>query len=123
MNIEMKEVKSSNVSLVGYEDKSGTLRIMFKGKFNGAYDYNNVTPDEYDDLMKSESIGKHLNQKIKPNHRCDKISEEQVREPRDKNCGNCTFGEYATCDRVFGSVGKTVEVDDSFCCINHTRIT
>lgn len=52
----MLNVSSSSISQVGYDD--GALFVRFvKGKL---YRYPGVTPDEYAELRKSESIGRHL---------------------------------------------------------------
>lgn len=52
----MLEVESSSISHVGYD--GGALFVTFKR--GATYRYEGVKPEEYADLRKAESIGKHL---------------------------------------------------------------
>ena len=65
--IALKQVpieKSSQVAAYGFEPVQHVLRVQYR---NGkAYDYQNVSADDFAALEKSESLGKHLNAHIKP---------------------------------------------------------
>lgn len=71
IEIGMQSVSSSNVSAIGYDAESQTLRVQFKN--GGRYDYAEVEKEEFDDLRDAPSIGRHLNQAIKGQHGCTKI--------------------------------------------------
>lgn len=59
MPFNMKEVKSSAVSHVGYDPATQTLRITYtSGK---SYDYPETSTDDYEALLHAESVGKHIN--------------------------------------------------------------
>ncbi len=57
----MKEVKSSNISHIGYTD--GALTVRFHS--GNEYTYHGVTPQEHDDLVSAGSVGKHFQAHIK----------------------------------------------------------
>lgn len=69
----MKEVKSSTISHVGYEDNTNTLKVKFK---DGAeYHYQNVPKKEHDDLLNAESVGKHFVKNIRNSYKFTKVSD------------------------------------------------
>lgn len=59
----MKEVKSSQISKIGYDPTAQKLRIQFKT--GSEYDYDGVSQEEHDELIGAESIGRHFGQKIR----------------------------------------------------------
>lgn len=59
-------VDSSAVSRVGYDRPSRLLRVQYVG--GGLYEYAQVTPEEWEALLDSESIGRYVNYVIKPVH-------------------------------------------------------
>lgn len=63
MNIQMHEVKSSNVRKIGYDKESSTLRIQFLGEVE--YDYSGVPEAVFEELKKSPSVGQFVHQNIK----------------------------------------------------------
>jgi hypothetical protein len=64
-------VSSSNVSEVDYDSATMTLEIAFR---NGTvYQYFDVPEAVYQELMRSESIGKFINAQIKNSYRYTKI--------------------------------------------------
>lgn len=70
MPVEMKPVKSSNISSVGYDPDAKTLHIAFS---NGSqYTYHGVDAEKHVALMGAESVGKHLNAHIKGHHKFSK---------------------------------------------------
>ena len=64
-------VSSSNVGSVGYEAGSMTLEVEYLS--GSVYQYFDVPEYEYDGLMSAESVGRYVNQNIKPNYRCARI--------------------------------------------------
>lgn len=68
-----KEVKSSNIALIGYDKESKVLEIEFKN--GGIYQYFKVPEEEYDDLMKAESHGSYFNRNIRNSYKWQKIDE------------------------------------------------
>lgn len=64
-------VTSSNVAEVGYDTATMTLEVAFK---NGAvYQYFDVPESVYQELMRSDSVGKFLNEQIKNSYRYTKV--------------------------------------------------
>lgn len=61
--MEMRSVESSNVRAVGYDAETRTLRVEYKG--GGVYEYPNVEPSLYADLLAAESVGKFCHQHVK----------------------------------------------------------
>jgi hypothetical protein len=67
-DITMVAVESSNVQRVGYDAVSQVLRVEFFDAKRGTriYDYSDVPPQGYKELMEAESVGSFLNRMIKP---------------------------------------------------------
>ena len=63
-------VQSSRVDSIKYDGESETLYVIFKG--GKQYSYEDVSNEEYQSLMSSESIGKSI-QTIINNHKCTKL--------------------------------------------------
>lgn len=61
--MEMISVSSSNLSAVGYDHDTATLRIQFLN--GGAYDYQGVPSDFYEGLLGAGSKGQYFDQFIK----------------------------------------------------------
>ncbi len=60
--MELSEVDSSMVQIIGYDKKAQRLEVVFgSGK---AYFYEGVPPEEYASLMKAESKGRYMRAKI-----------------------------------------------------------
>lgn len=86
MEIELKEVQSSNITHIGYDAATQTLIVKFKG--SGKYSYAPVPQEKFDALMLAESKGKYFAAEIrsakdgdgKPLHLATKI-EEKAEEP------------------------------------------
>lgn len=63
--IELKPVRSSNISAVGHDPVSSTLAVKFtSGK---VYHYHDVPADVHAGLLEAESIGSHFAKNIRPN--------------------------------------------------------
>ncbi|MBA0183017.1 KTSC domain-containing protein [Pectobacterium versatile] len=56
-------VTSSNIASIGYEESSLTLEIEFIK--SGVYEYSNVPPHVYTELITATSIGVYFNANIK----------------------------------------------------------
>ncbi|MGH2613357.1 MAG: KTSC domain-containing protein [Rhabdochlamydiaceae bacterium] len=61
--MDHQTVKSSNLKSVAFDPDSNTLEVHFiKGKT--PYYYNNVTQQEYDNLMQARSKGRYFKERI-----------------------------------------------------------
>lgn len=69
--IKLNPVVSSNVNSIGYDEASKTLSVLFKN--NTLYAYENVPHSVYLQLGAAPSIGKFLNENIKPNYSYKKV--------------------------------------------------
>lgn len=69
----MKQVNSSNIAAIGYDDQSATLTIQFI-KDNSVYEYYDVPQYEYDALMAADSKGSYANKNIYKVYRQQKIA-------------------------------------------------
>ena len=64
--MNMTPVSSSAVDKVGYDAPRRLLRLMYT---NGrVYDYFDVPPNIYDELLQAESVGEFVNLEIKPHY-------------------------------------------------------
>ena len=64
-------VTSSNIAEIGYDESSRTLEALFK---NGSlYQYFDVPPQIYAELMQASSIGQYLNTNIKGQFRYARV--------------------------------------------------
>jgi hypothetical protein len=59
IKIDMLPVKSGNILRIGYDKDSQIMRVLFSN--NSMYQYVDVQPEAYEQLVKSESIGKSFN--------------------------------------------------------------
>ncbi len=71
-NFTTIQVSSSNISEIGYDAVSYTLRIWFVN--NTVYDYHNVPYIEYEALSYAPSVGSYLNRNIKGAYNFSKVS-------------------------------------------------
>lgn len=70
--MEMKPVNSSNIAAVGYDAGQKVLAVQFKG--GGMYHYKGVPQDLADKFVTAESMGRFLNQIIKPAFEYEKVA-------------------------------------------------
>jgi len=62
---DMVSVKSSQISMVGYDELTKTMRVAF---VRGAmYEYHPVEKSVYDALITSDSVGADFNKLVKTN--------------------------------------------------------
>jgi hypothetical protein len=64
-------VSSSNVSEVGYDEGRRILEVLFTT--GSIYQYFDVPPQIYAELMRAGSIGQYLNSNIKGNYRYARV--------------------------------------------------
>lgn len=61
---KMKNVDSSNIAAIGYDDELYELFVQYK---NGmTYKYKEVPANIYESFLKAESKGKFMNEEVKP---------------------------------------------------------
>ena len=70
-----KEVSSSFINRVGYNEGLRELRVTFKNGTN--WKYFDIAPEKYISFLLAESKGKFFLRKIKPNYAGRKIEEEK----------------------------------------------
>jgi len=69
--MEMKSVKSSNLSKVGYDEEQQLLVVEFHS--GASWKYSDVTRTEYDALMSAPSIGSHFHTHIRSSKTATKL--------------------------------------------------
>ena len=72
--IKMKEVDSSAISYLGYENN--ILIVVFSNSYDRCYVYNEIPKSIYNELISAESIGHYFNTEIKgeyPSNRIDGV--------------------------------------------------
>jgi hypothetical protein len=75
----MRKVVSSNIDSVGFNEADNRLTVRYK---NGStYEYGDVSPDEFNSLIKSKSIGRHVNEFIKPIKSGIMVNAQDVKKP------------------------------------------
>jgi len=62
---KMQSVASSQIDAIGHDPETNTLKVVFKG--GNAYEYANVTAEQFDDFLNADSIGKHFGAHFKNN--------------------------------------------------------
>jgi hypothetical protein len=68
-------VKSSVISMVGYDEKNLVLEVRFHS--GRVYDYLEVPPDVVKDFLTSDSLGKYFNDVIRPRFRMKRVDVEE----------------------------------------------
>jgi hypothetical protein len=66
----MKEVDSSNIAAIGYDEQTQTLKIRFKA--GGEYHYYDVPKEEHEALLLAKSMGSHFGKNIRNNYKYKK---------------------------------------------------
>lgn len=72
MTTPMHPVQSSQVSYIGYEESTKELFVTFKD--GHTYKYQEIPKQLYENLMKSDSIGRFLSMYIKGIYAVTKIN-------------------------------------------------
>ena len=71
--MEMQPVVSSNISAVGFDEKTNTMRIQFSG--GGIYEAS-ATKSDFDIFMASKSKGSHFAKTLKVAFNWSKIEKK-----------------------------------------------
>lgn len=69
--MQRQRVTSSNVAAVAYDPSDQILEVEFHS--GAIYQYDGVSQNEFDALMRAASIGSHLSARIKGRHRYRKL--------------------------------------------------
>jgi hypothetical protein len=69
--MNMIQVNSTNLSAIGYDESSRTLRVEFRN--GGTYDYYDVPQSEFDGLRNAASHGEYLARNIKGRYRYARV--------------------------------------------------
>jgi hypothetical protein len=69
--MNMTPVKSSAIAEVGHDPETRLLRLAFRS--GRVYEYFDVPPDVYEDLLNAESVGEFVNRVIKPNYEYSEV--------------------------------------------------
>lgn len=64
-------VSSSAIASVGYDRKSRTLELEFSS--GGVYDYYEVPPKVYEELMSAESKGRFVSERIRGQYPSERV--------------------------------------------------
>ena len=64
--VNMKQVNSTHIHAVGYDQTNNELHVEYKG--GGKYRYKDVPPEKARMVMNSGSIGSALHQHVKGQH-------------------------------------------------------
>lgn len=62
-DIKMQSVSSSNLTAVGYDEESKTLRVTFRS--GPTYEYKGVPKRTYEELMSADSLGSYFHSNIR----------------------------------------------------------
>jgi hypothetical protein len=65
--MKMHKIRSSNINAVGYDPAQRLLRITFRLRQGGesAYNYEDIDPQTYRELLESESPGRYFSAHIR----------------------------------------------------------
>ena len=67
----MTPIHSAAIARTGYDAARHILRLEYTS--GRIYDYLDVPPEKYDQLLNAGSIGEFVNQEIKPNYECSEV--------------------------------------------------
>ena len=74
MTVVMKDVYSSNIDSVGFDEKINELYVRFKGA-KSVYIYSEVPAVTYSNLMAADSLGSWLHNNIKNKFKFRKVDD------------------------------------------------
>jgi hypothetical protein len=81
--IDREPVKSTSIASMGYDELSRTLEIEFRS--GSVYRYYDVPGQIYTDLLAASSLGRFVNNKIKPHFAYKEISEKNNQRVSSEN--------------------------------------
>lgn len=64
--MERVPVSSSNIESVGYDKDTKTLEVAFHS--GSVYQYLNVEPEIYSNMLTASSVGKYFNESVKDSY-------------------------------------------------------
>ena len=70
--MEHVPVQSSEIAIIGYDEKNQALEIAFRN--GGVYRYAGLPPEIHEGLMNAESHGTYFNQNIKDKYAATKLA-------------------------------------------------
>ncbi len=86
--MKMSLVISQQISHIGYDEERKALRVTFKSltkkRDQSTYEYANVPPELYADILGAESIGRMINATVKADpqaYPCIKLPKEEATAP------------------------------------------
>lgn len=71
--MESRELSSSVIARVAYDETSNTLNVEFRN--GGVYQYYEIPPDVYEELVQAESAGVYFAQNIRDVYRFARVGE------------------------------------------------
>lgn len=71
--MERSEVKSSLLKSVGYDAATGTLEVEFSNGPSRVYQYADVAPEKFAEMMAAKSVGSFFLKAVKPHHPCKRM--------------------------------------------------
>lgn len=75
--VQLQRVVSSVLSAVGYEPKRKILEVEFRS--GRLYQYFDVPPNVYEQLLAAPSLGSYFNKAIRPHYRAEMVVEKKGR--------------------------------------------
>jgi len=80
MNIQLHEVKSSQITAIGYAPETETLAVQFKSKGGpgATYEYFDVPLVVYKAFDAADSIGKYFGAFVKGKYKYERVAEPPV---------------------------------------------
>lgn len=82
MDLQPTKNPSSQIKRLGYDATSGNLQIRFKT--GATYEYDGVTPEEFDALASADSHGKAFGSLIRGKKEYRRLPEEKPTEQEDE---------------------------------------
>ena len=61
--MKLTKINSSSIEALGYDPKPKQMQVMFKN--NALYQYENISPEEYNSILNSPSAGAKLKEVVK----------------------------------------------------------
>ena len=69
--MRMTPIYSTAIARTGYDAARHVLRLEYRS--GRIYDYLNVPPETYEQLLNAGSVGEFINLEIKPNYECAEV--------------------------------------------------
>lgn len=69
--MQMKPINSSNISAIGHNPYTNTMRVQFAN--GNTYAYHDVPRDVHEALVNADSVGSHFSQNIRNAYKYTKV--------------------------------------------------